>query len=122
MGGRLGHRLPEERRGQRGARHHDAAHHEHGRRHAQLAFGRGALFRRVNEPKEWGSAFKAATGSEGLSGGAETQTITVGKDGRYSLLMGGTVADGLPLELFTSGEPRWIGIEEVARYRDAGSP
>ena len=31
-------------------------------------------------------------------------------DGRYSLLMGSTLPDGLPVELFTSGEPRWIGI------------
>ena len=40
----------------------------------------------------------------------ETQVVTMEADGRYSLLMGSTSSDGMPLEVFTSGEPRWIGI------------
>ena len=40
----------------------------------------------------------------------ETQIVTMEADGRYSLLMGSTSSDGMPLEVFTSGEPRWIGI------------
>ena len=40
----------------------------------------------------------------------ETQNVAIAADGRYSLLIGSTLADGMPLELFTSGEPRWIGI------------
>ena len=40
----------------------------------------------------------------------EMQTVTMEADGRYSLLMGSTLSDGMPLEVFTSGEPRWIGI------------
>ena len=36
-----------------------------------------ALFRRVNEPEEWGSAFVSAVGSEGLAPGATTRPITV---------------------------------------------
>jgi len=40
----------------------------------------------------------------------ETQPVAMEAGGRYNLLMGSTVADGLPLELFASGEPRWIGI------------
>ncbi len=40
----------------------------------------------------------------------ETQRVSMEPDGRYSLLMGSTLSNGLPLDVFTSGEPRWIGI------------
>jgi hypothetical protein len=46
----------------------------------------------------------------------ETQTVVVPADGRYNLLMGSTSPDGLPLDLFTSGEPRWLG----ARFNRPG--
>jgi hypothetical protein len=39
----------------------------------------------------------------------ETQTIVVDTDGRYTLLLGATLPDGLPLQLFASGEARWLG-------------
>ena len=51
----------------------------------------------------------------------ETQTVTMEADGRYSLLMGSTSSDGMPLEVFTSGEPRWIGIT-VNRSGEAEQP
>ena len=51
----------------------------------------------------------------------ETQNVTMEADGRYSLLMGSTSADGMPVELFTSGEPRWIGIT-VNRPGEAEQP
>jgi len=35
-----------------------------------------ALFRRVNEKTEWGSAFLPVTGSQGLAPGATTDTLT----------------------------------------------
>jgi hypothetical protein len=40
----------------------------------------------------------------------ETQNVVVGADGRYNLLMGSTQAEGLPLDLFTTSEPRWLGV------------
>lgn len=40
----------------------------------------------------------------------ETQSVAMEPGGRYSLLMGSTLADGLPPDLFTSGEARWMGI------------
>jgi hypothetical protein len=40
----------------------------------------------------------------------ETQNVATDAVGRYSLLIGSTFADGMPLALFTSGEPCWIGI------------
>ena len=51
----------------------------------------------------------------------ETQTVRMEADGRYSLLMGSTLGDGMPLEVFTSGEPRWIGIT-VHRPGEAEQP
>ena len=36
----------------------------------------------------------------------ETQNVRVDSEGRYSVLLGATLNEGLPLELFTSGEPR----------------
>ncbi|HMF95890.1 MAG TPA: hypothetical protein VKE96_16425 [Vicinamibacterales bacterium] len=46
----------------------------------------------------------------------ETQTVVMASDGRYNVLLGSTTADGLPLELFTAGEPRWLGV----RFHRAG--
>jgi hypothetical protein len=41
----------------------------------------------------------------------EAQTLTLGGDGRYSVVLGGTQAEGLPLGLFASGEARWLGVQ-----------
>ena len=44
----------------------------------------------------------------------ETQTVSVNPDGRFTLLLGSTRPEGLPPDLFASGEPRWLAIH-VAR-------
>ncbi len=41
----------------------------------------------------------------------ETQSVAVDKQGRYSVLLGATSVDGLPLDLFATGEPRWLATE-----------
>jgi hypothetical protein len=41
----------------------------------------------------------------------ETQNVPLDESGRYSVLLGSTKAGGLPMELFTSGEARWLGIQ-----------
>jgi len=41
----------------------------------------------------------------------ETQNVNVDSEGRYSVLMGATLNDGMPLELFAAGEPRWLGVQ-----------
>src|SRR3984893_12892084 len=41
----------------------------------------------------------------------ETQNVSVDSDGHYSVLLGSTRNEGLPLELFASGEPRWLGVQ-----------
>ena len=40
----------------------------------------------------------------------ETHSVVVGAGGRFNLLLGSSTTDGLPLDLFTSGEPRWLGV------------
>src|SRR5436190_15277580 len=83
-----------------------------------------ALFRRVNEPLEWGSGFKAATGSDGLAPGAETPTITVkssigytGTDDTQELLTNSQFVDAR-VELFAkNGSSRWTRIGEYTVSR-----
>ena len=41
----------------------------------------------------------------------ETQNATVDAAGRYDVLLGSTHSDGVPMDLFTSGEARWLGIQ-----------
>ncbi len=40
----------------------------------------------------------------------ETQNVNVGADGRYAVLLGATKAEGVPAELFASGEAQWLGV------------
>ncbi|HZP66298.1 MAG TPA: hypothetical protein VFB32_08305 [Rudaea sp.] len=48
----------------------------------------------------------------------ETQNIAIGSGGRFNVLVGSSTADGLPVDLFTAGEPRWLGV----RFHRAGEP
>jgi hypothetical protein len=41
----------------------------------------------------------------------ETHTVQIDDQGRYSLLLGSTLPGGLPLDLFTSGEAQWLGVQ-----------
>src|SRR6267378_2705014 len=66
---------------------------------------------------------KARTGVVGVTfaiykeqeGGAalwlETQNVELDEQGRYTVLLGSTRSEGLPLGLFTTGEPRWLGVQ-----------
>jgi hypothetical protein len=50
----------------------------------------------------------------------ETQNIQADPKGNYTIQLGATKPDGLPLDLFNSGEARWLGVrvnggEEQAR-------
>jgi hypothetical protein len=51
----------------------------------------------------------------GQTGGAplwlETQNVTADSNGHYTALFGSTKPDGLPPELFTSVEARWVGVQ-----------
>jgi trimeric autotransporter adhesin len=47
---------------------------------------------------------------EGAPLWSETQNVTADARGNYSVQLGATKSDGLPLELFSTGEARWLGV------------
>jgi hypothetical protein len=66
---------------------------------------------------------KPLTGTAGVTfalyanqqGGAplwiETQSVALDRVGHYSVQLGSTTSRGLPTDLFTSGEARWLGVQ-----------
>src|SRR5260370_4641736 len=53
--------------------------------------------------------YKEQEGGAGLW--VETQNVELDEQGHYTVLLGATKSEGLPLELFTAGEPRWLGVQ-----------
>jgi hypothetical protein len=41
----------------------------------------------------------------------ETQSVSVGTTGRFRAQIGATFSNGIPIDLFASGEARWLGIQ-----------
>src|SRR5664279_1968217 len=41
----------------------------------------------------------------------ETQNVTLDASGRYSVLLGSTTSSGLPTDLFSPQEPRWLAVK-----------
>ena len=41
----------------------------------------------------------------------ETQNVTADSSGHYTALLGATKSGGLPTELFTSEQARWVGVQ-----------
>ena len=41
----------------------------------------------------------------------ETQNVSADSNGRYTALLGSTKPDGLPTDLFTSEQARWVGVQ-----------
>ena len=41
----------------------------------------------------------------------ETQNVQPNRAGRYSVMLGSTTTQGLPFDLFASGEARWLGVQ-----------
>lgn len=41
----------------------------------------------------------------------ETQNVQADKSGHYSVMLGSTTSQGLPADLFASGEARWVGAQ-----------
>jgi hypothetical protein len=78
-----------------------------------------ALFRRVNEPDEWGSGFVRVTGSEGLAAGKSSDVIRInsqlgytGEEARADLLKNGSFVDA-KVEIFAKyASTQWTRIGE----------
>ncbi len=51
----------------------------------------------------------------GQQGGAdiwtETQSVALDAEGRYSVLLGSTKSEGMPIDVFAAGNPRWLGVK-----------
>lgn len=43
----------------------------------------------------------------------EVQNISLDQQGRYEVMLGAAANEGIPMELFTSGEPRWLGVQAL---------
>jgi len=41
----------------------------------------------------------------------ETQNVQVDESGHYAVMLGATKSEGLPTDLFASGEARWLGVQ-----------
>jgi hypothetical protein len=41
----------------------------------------------------------------------ETQNVAVDLQGMFGVVLGSATRDGLPLDLFAKGEPRWLGFQ-----------
>src|SRR5258708_7910379 len=41
----------------------------------------------------------------------EVQNAELDAQGRYTVLLGATKSEGVPVELFTASEPRWLGVQ-----------
>jgi hypothetical protein len=52
----------------------------------------------------------------------ETQKAEVDKQGHYTVLLGATQPSGLRLDLFTTGQRRWLGVGEQAKVLLVGMP
>ena len=64
--------------------------------------------------------YAEASGGEPLW--SETQAVNVDKDGRYAVLLGSALPDGIPLVLFAGGAARWVGVQVDGRPESARVP
>jgi len=74
----------------------------------------GTLHDAQGQPRIGATGITFAFYSE-QTGGAplwlETQNVQLDGEGSYTVLLGATKTEGLPLALFSSGEARWLGIQ-----------
>jgi hypothetical protein len=57
------------------------------------------------------SFYAAQQGGESLW--SETQTVSANAQGRYTLLLGASQPEGLPNDLFSTSQARWVGVEPM---------
>jgi len=43
----------------------------------------------------------------------EIQNVQIDNGGRYEVMLGASTSDGIPIDIFTAGAPRWLGIQMV---------
>jgi hypothetical protein len=73
---------------------------------------KGVLKDSVGQPGTVGIAFAIYSDSTGGSPlWQESQNVRIDERGRYAVLLGVTTQQGVPPELFSSGQPRWLGVQ-----------
>jgi hypothetical protein len=74
----------------------------------------GGIVRRADGTPRSGVAGVTFALYEESEGGAplwmETQNVALDEQGRYAVLLGSQTRGGVPLELFASGQTRWLGV------------
>ncbi len=55
------------------------------------------------------SVYKSQEGGSALW--METQNVELDAQGNYTVLLGSTQSEGMPMDLFSTGEPRWLGVK-----------
>ncbi len=50
---------------------------------------------------------------------SEVQNVQVDKSGHYTVMLGSTQADGLPLSMFTAAQAQWLGVRVEAQAEQA---
>ena|SRR5882762_8438824 len=45
----------------------------------------------------------------------EVQNAQLDEQGHYEVMLGSTGSEGIPMELFTSGEPRWLEVQALCQ-------
>ncbi|HZV59133.1 MAG TPA: hypothetical protein VFF42_02250, partial [Candidatus Eremiobacteraceae bacterium] len=80
----------------------------------QLIKFTGTLFDQHAQPVESPVGVTFALYSQQFGGAAlwlETQNVEIDAKGNYTALIGANTSHGVPAELFTSGEARWLGVQ-----------
>jgi len=49
----------------------------------------------------------------------EVQNAHLDEQGHYDVMLGSTGSEGIPLDLFTSGEPRWLEVQALLPGEEA---
>ena len=74
----------------------------------------GVIIDSKGEPKSGVAGVTFAIYAEQAGGAAlwmETQNVQLDETGRYTALLGANSSEGVPLDLFSTGQARWLGIE-----------
>jgi len=53
--------------------------------------------------------------SSGAALWIETQNVVADADGRFVVLLGATSPTGLPIDLFTTGQAQWLGLQAAGQ-------
>lgn len=48
----------------------------------------------------------------------EVQNVKLDAQGHYDVVLGANTTDGIPMELFAAGDPRWLGVQVLAPGHD----